>query len=136
MKFNTVYRFGKKLYKRCSFLGKVVKLFSKIVFQCDIPYEADIDSTVYFCHNAFGVVINPAVVIRRGCIIQNGVLIGEIDGSHKSPVIEENVFIGAKAIILGNITIGAGAKIGAGTVVIKNVPPGSTVIGMPGKIIR
>lgn len=73
---------------------------------------------------------------RRGTIIQNGVLIGEIDSSHKSPVIEEHVFIGAKAIILGNITVGAGSKIGAGAVVIKDVAPNSTVVGVPGKIIK
>lgn len=135
MNFNKAYHLGKKIYKKCPLCGKIIKFFCKIVFQCDIPYAADIDSTVYFCHNAFGVVINPTAIIRGG-IIQNGVLIGEIDGSHKSPVIEEHVFIGAKAIILGNITVGAGSKIGAGAVVIKDVAPNSTVIGVPGKIIK
>jgi serine acetyltransferase len=71
-----------------------------------------------------------------GGVIQNGVLIGEIDGFHASPIIEEGVFIGAKAIILGPIKVGRNSKIGAGAVVLQDVPAGCTVVGNPARIIR
>lgn len=63
-------------------------------------------------------------------------MIGERDENHKSPLICENVFIGAKAIILGDITIGENSKIGAGAVVTKDVPADSTVVGNPGIILK
>lgn len=98
--------------------------------------ETKIDKTVYFCHNAFGVVINPRTVIMSGVILQHGVTIGEIDDSHEAPIIEENVYIGAKAMILGKITIGKNSKIGAGAIVLKDVPPNSTVIGEQAHIME
>lgn len=56
--------------------------------------------------------------------------------SHDAPVIEEDVYIGARAIILGNITIGKNSKIGAGAVVLTDVPPNCTAVGVPAKIIK
>ena len=53
-------------------------MFCKLYFQCDIPFEADIDETVHFCHNAFGVVINPNAKLEKGVVIQHGVTIGEM----------------------------------------------------------
>ena len=70
-----------------------------------------------------------------GVKIQYGVLIGELDDSHVSPVIESGVFIGAKAILLGPIRIGKNAKIGAGAVVLSDVPAGCTAVGNPAHII-
>ena len=67
MKFEKVYHIGKALYgRKCYILAHLIKTFSKIYFQCDIPYEAKIDEDVYFCHNAFGVVINPSAIIGGG----------------------------------------------------------------------
>ena len=53
-------------------------MFCKLYFQCDIPFEADIDEPVHFCHNAFGVVINPNAKLEKGVVIQHGVTIGEM----------------------------------------------------------
>lgn len=67
MKFVKLYHKGKNLYKKGhKASAKLVKAFCKICFHCDIPYEADIDDDVYFCHNAFGVVINPTAKICGG----------------------------------------------------------------------
>lgn len=62
-------------------------------------------------------------------------MIGELDGSHASPIIEKGVFIGAKAIILGPVTIGKNSKIGAGAVVLCDVPAGCTAVGKPARVI-
>ena len=137
MKFEKLYHKGKSLYQKGHKISaKLIKVFCKICFQCEIPYEAEIDDDVYFCHNAFGVVINPAAKMRGGgTVIQHSVTIGELDGSHKSPTIGKNVFIGAKATLLGDITVGDNARIGAGAVVLQDVPENCTAVGVPARII-
>lgn len=136
MKFEKIFYKGRMHYlKGHKIRAKLYRIFCKVSFQCDIPFQADISETVYFCHNAFGVVINPHAQIMGG-VIQNGVLIGELDESHAAPVIEEDVFIGAKAIILGSVTIGKGARIGAGAVVLQDIPAGCTAVGNPARIIK
>lgn len=59
-----------------------------------------------------------------------------MDAGHKAPIIMKNVFIGAKATILGDITIGENAKIGAGAVVLTNIPANCTAVGVPAQIIQ
>lgn len=101
-------------------------------YHCDIASTAEITG-VFFCHSGFGVVINSKAKIGKGTVIQHRVTIGEIgDGV---PVIGENCYIGAGAIIIGGITIGDNVKIGAGAVVIHDVLDGVTVVGVPAKVI-
>ena len=54
----------------------------------------------------------------------------------RHPTIEDDVFIGSGAKVLGNIVIGKASKVGAGAIVLNNVPPGVTVVGVPAKIVR
>jgi len=104
---------------------------------CNVEIPSKIDLTdVYLCHNGFGIVINSTAKIGKGTIIQHSVTIGEIDDSHRSPVIGQNCFIGCRACVLGNIKIGNNVKIGAGAVVIKDVPDNCTVVGVPAKIVN
>lgn len=106
------------------------------IYQNDISLKADTDDDVWFCHKGFGVVINPAaIVLGGGTTVQHCVTIGELDGSGEAPHIGHNVFIGAKATILGNVNIGDNAKIGAGAVVLCDVPEGCTAVGVPARII-
>lgn len=95
-----------------------------------------IDRSVWFCHRGFGIVINKNTIIRGGVFIQHSVTIGEIDETHKAPYIDENVYIGARAVILGDIKIGKNAKIGAGAVVLQDVPENCTAVGVPAKILE
>lgn len=136
MRFEKVFLKARNHYlKGHAIRAKAYKIFLKLYCQCEILPSTDISDSVYFCHNAFGVVINPNAVIKKGVVIQHCVTIGELN-THEAPIIEENVFIGARAIILGNITIGKNSKIGAGAVVLTDIPPNSTVVGMPAKIIK
>lgn len=109
--------------------------FARVIYSFDIPSKIDL-SEVYLCHNGFGIVINPGSVIGKGTIIQHSVTIGEKDGSHRCPIIGDNCFIGARAIILGAIRVGNNVKIGAGAVVINDVPDNCTVVGVPAKVIK
>lgn len=135
IKFKTIFQRARKHYlKGHKKIAELYSAFIKIFYQCDIPLSTDIAENVYFCHNAFGVVINPNAKIRGG-IIQHCVTIGELD-THEAPLIEEGVYIGARAIILGNITIGRNSKIGAGAVVLTDVPLNCTAVGVPARIVR
>lgn len=121
--------------------GGIFRLISKLQYRwirvlycADISYQVDLNG-VYLCHNGFGIVINPESKIGKGTTIQHSVTIGEMDGSHKCPVIGNNCFIGAKAVVLGDIKVGNNVKIGAGAVVIKDVPDNCTVVGVPAKVV-
>ena len=102
-------------------------------YHCDIPYSIDV-SGCYFCHKGFGVVINPRAIIGRQVVIQHCVTIGEIGDA--TPIIGNHVYIGAKSTIIGGVKIGDYAKIGAGALVLKDVPAGCTAVGVPARIIR
>jgi serine O-acetyltransferase len=92
-----------------------------------------IEPGVYFLHGQ--VVIDGSVRIARGAQIAPWVTIGLITGNSLGPTLCENVLVGTGAKILGPITIGANARIGANAVVIEDVPPDTTVGGIPARII-
>lgn len=90
----------------------------------------------FFIDHGMGVVIGETSEIGDDVLIYQGVVLGgtSLEKKKRHPTIRNNVVIGAGAIVLGAIEIGEGAKIGAGSVVIKNVPPGSTIVGVPGRV--
>ncbi len=85
-------------------------------------------------HHFGGIVIHPDAVIGAGCTMRHGVTVGERVEGGPAPVVEDGVDIGAYAQILGDITIGHGARIGAMSVVLADVPPGAAAVGNPARI--
>jgi len=142
-RFNRIIQVPSKLYSSSMggwIFGIIRKGLAKILYKlirwyyhCDIPYSLNV-SGCYFCHNGFGVVINPRTKLGEHVEIQHSVTIGSI--GTKTPVIGNHVYIGAKAIIIGGVKISDNAKIGAGAVVINDVPEGCTAVGVPAKVIR
>ena len=111
---------------------------AQVLYGIDISYEADIAPGVTIRHGA-GVVIGNRVKIGRDVVIFHGVTLGNrLSGSKERPdgmpTIEDGVMIGVGAVLLGPITVGAGSRIGANTVVTKDVPPGALVTGPPSVI--
>jgi serine O-acetyltransferase len=106
--------------------------FWSIVTGADIPVNACIGGGLMLPHPN-GVVIAPAARVGANCIIFQQVTLGTIDGGY--PEIDDLVLIGAGAKVLGPVTIGKGAKIGANSVVISDVPAGCTAIGIPARVI-
>jgi len=90
-----------------------------------------------FIDHGLGVVIGETAVVGDDVTLYQGVTLGGTGKEHgkRHPTIEENVVIGGGAKVLGNITVGRNCRIGAGSVVLRNVPENSTVVGVPGHII-
>ncbi len=90
--------------------------------------------------HGFGLVVNDKTVIGRNVHLRHCTTLGCVkmpDGSQgPSPIIEDNVEIGANVVILGGITVGRNSRIGAGSVVVKDVPPDVVVVGNPARIVK
>jgi serine O-acetyltransferase len=106
------------------------------VFGIDIHPAAHIGQSVMFDHGT-GIVIGETAVIENNVSIMQSVTLGGTgnEAGDRHPKIREGVMIGAGAKILGNIVIGLGAKVGAGSVVLNDVPAHVTVAGIPAKIV-
>ncbi|MBI3129257.1 MAG: serine O-acetyltransferase [Candidatus Tectomicrobia bacterium] len=91
----------------------------------------------FFIDHGMGVVIGETSIIGRNCTIYHGVTLGgvSLQKGKRHPTLEEGVVVGVGARILGPHAIGAGSRVGAGSVVISNVPPGCTVVGVPARIV-
>ncbi len=92
----------------------------------------------FFIDHGNGVIIGETTIIGNNVTLYQGVTLGGTGKEHgkRHPTIEDNVMISAGAKILGSFTIGANSKIGAGSVVLKAVPPNSTVVGVPGRVVK
>ena len=95
---------------------------------------ADIQGEPTLPHGLHGIFISRYAVIGANCRIYQNVTICEVD--HKAPDIGNGCWIGAGAVLVGNIRVGPGARIGAGAVVSKDVPAGSTVVAQPPRILE
>ncbi len=93
------------------------------MYSCDIPRKAHIGKNVNFVHNGLGVVINANAFIGDNVKILHHVTIGTNKVSKQAPIIKDNVTLQSYAMILGNITIGENAIIGAGSIVMHDIPP-------------
>ena len=85
-----------------------------------------------------GVVIGETAEVGDGCVLYQGVTLGGTgkDTGKRHPTLENDVMVSAGAKVLGPLTVGAHSKIGAGSVVLKDVPPYSTVVGVPGRVVK
>ena len=113
-------------------LSQVARLLTGI----EIHPGATIGRRLFIDHG-LGVVIGETAIVGDDVTLYRGVTLGGTGKEHgkRHPTIEDNVVIGGGAKVLGNITVGRNSRIGAGSVVLRNVPDHSTVVGVPGHII-
>ena len=119
--------------KRLPFLSVVFYKMLSFFCHCLIGRRADFGEGFVIMHT-FGIVVNSSVRGGKNITIQHGVTIGENRG--KSPVLGDNVFLGAGAKVFGDIRIGSNVKVGANSTVIKDVPDGALVSGVPALVVR
>jgi serine O-acetyltransferase len=119
------------------FLGRLISHFSRHLTDIEIHPGAKVGRR-FFIDHGLGVVIGETTEIGDDVLIYQGVTLGGTGKGKgkRHPTIRNKVVVGADAIVLGAIEIGAGARIGAGSVVIKDVPPGAVVVGVPGRTVE
>ncbi|MDK2046963.1 serine O-acetyltransferase [Aliarcobacter butzleri] len=138
-----IYRFANYLHKKkVPLLPRILQRLIYILYNAHIPCEADIGEGTLLGYGGMGIVIHTNAKIGKNCMILQQVTIGtavpffDMNNLHPVPIIEDNVYIASGAKILGGITIGEGSVIGANSVVTKDIPRNSLVLGIPGKVIK
>ncbi|WP_019123562.1 serine O-acetyltransferase [Brevibacillus massiliensis] len=131
------YRIAHKLWKAKWYTtARMVSQFTRFLTGIEIHPGARIGKRLFIDHGA-GVVIGETCEIGDNVTIYQGVTLGGTgkEKGKRHPTVGNNVIIASGAKVLGSFTIGDNSKIGAGSVVLQEVPPNSTVVGIPGKIV-
>jgi serine O-acetyltransferase len=117
--------------------ARLVSHFSRGLTGIEIHPGARIGRRLFIDHG-MGVVIGETSEIGDDCLIYKGVVLGgtTLEKKKRHPTLGNRVIIGSNSTVLGAITIGDGARIGSGSVVVKPVPAGATVVGVPGRIVE
>jgi serine O-acetyltransferase len=131
------YRINHWLWnRRLLLLGRFLSQAARFLTAIEIHPGAKIGRRLFIDHG-LGVVIGETAIVGDDVTLYQGVTLGGTGKEHgkRHPTIEDSVVVGGGAKILGNITVGKNCRIGAGSVVLRNVPENSTVVGVPGHII-
>ncbi len=132
------YRLSHWLYRhKCYFLARWVSQYAKFRTGVEIHPAATIGKGLCIDHGT-GIVIGETTVIGDYCLLYQGVTLGGTgkDTGKRHPTLEDHVMVGSGAKILGPFTIGSHSKIAANAVVLEEIPPHSTAVGVPAKVIR
>jgi serine O-acetyltransferase len=118
------------------FSARLLSHANRFITGIEIHPGATIGRRVFIDHG-MGIVIGETAIIGDGCLLYKGVNLGgtSLSRTKRHPTLGKNVIVGANACILGAIEIGDGARIGSGSVVVRAVPEGATVVGVPARII-
>jgi serine O-acetyltransferase len=117
-------------------IARLLSQFARLLTGVEIHPAAAIGRRVFIDHGA-GVVIGETAVVGDDVTLYQGVTLGGTGHEHgkRHPTLRDGVFAGSNAQILGNICIGENSRVGAGSVVLRDVPPNSTVVGVPAHIV-
>lgn len=132
------HRWANRLYRmHLKLLARITSQFAKFLTGIEIHPAAKIAAGVFIDHGQ-GVVIGETAEVGAGTILYQGCTLGGTgkESGKRHPTIGENCVISAGAKVLGGITVGDYAKVGAGAVVLKDVPPHATVVGVPARVVR
>lgn len=131
------HRFAHFFYSRnFKRIGRAISGISRFLTGVDLHPAAKVGRHVFFDH-ATGIVIGETTEIGDNVLLYQGVTLGgvSLDKGKRHPTLKNGVVVGAGAKVLGNITIGENSKIGANSVVVKDVPDDSTAVGIPARIL-
>ncbi len=132
-----MHRFNHWLWnKKCTLLARLGSHMGRFLTGIEIHPGATIGRR-FFIDHGMGIVIGETSEIGDDCSIYHGVTLGGTtwQKGKRHPTLKNNVIIGAGAKVLGPITLGEGSRVGSNAVVVKDVPPGATVVGIPGHVV-
>ena len=132
------YRIAHKLYKKKHyFLARWISQRAARKTGIEIHPGATIGEGLFIDHGS-GVIIGETTIIGNNVTLYQGVTLGGTgkEQGKRHPTLEDNVMVSAGAKVIGSFTIGENSKIGAGSVVLEEVPPNCTVVGVPGRIVK
>ena len=133
-----MHRFAHKLdYWKIPLIPRIISNISRFFTGIEIHPKARIGRR-FFIDHGMGVVIGATTIIGDDVLLYQGVTLGGTGNEHgkRHPTLGDNIVVGSGAKVLGNIEIGSNSRIGAGSVVVDSVPENSTVVGIPGRIVR
>lgn len=133
-----LHRLAHKLLRwKIPFFPRFISYVARFITGVDIHPAAQIGARCFIDHGT-GVVIGETSIVGNDVLIYQQVTLGGTgcQSGKRHPTIGDGVILGAGAKVLGNITIGAHTRIGAGSVVVTNVPANCTVVGVPGRVVR
>ncbi len=133
-----LHRIAHKLnYWKIPLIPRMISNISRFFTGIEIHPAARIGRR-FFIDHGMGVVIGATTIIGDDVLLYQGVTLGGTGNEHgkRHPTLHDNIVVGSGAKILGNIEIGSNSRIGAGSVVVDNVPENSTVVGVPGRIVK
>ena len=133
----TLHRLSHRIWHIAPLAARILSQIGRWLTGIEIHPGARIGAGVFIDHG-MGVVIGETAVIGDKCLLYQGVTLGGTGKAHgkRHPTLAENVVVGAGAKVLGAIKIGANTRIGAGSVVLRDVPADSTVVGIPGRVVH
>ncbi len=114
-------------------LAFVLQVLNKWMNQCVIGLNAEFGPGLVLAHPV-GIIINSRVRGGSGIVIESAVVIGDAKG--QSPCLGDEIYIGAGAKIIGDVSIGSNVRIGANAVVVTDIPDGATAVGIPARVVR
>jgi serine O-acetyltransferase len=119
------------------FVARLVSEFSRFMTGIEIHPGATIGRR-FFIDHGMGVVIGETAEIGDDVLMYKGVVLGGTSSEpvKRHPTIRDGVVLGTDAVVLGDIVVGEGAKVGSGSVVVRDVPDFATVVGIPGRVVR
>ena len=133
-----MHRISHKLWThKLPLIPRLLSHFTRFLTGVEIHPGAKIGKGVFIDHG-MGVVIGETSEIGNRCLLYQGVTLGGTgkESGKRHPTLENNVVVGAGAKVLGGICVGSNTRIGAGSVVVKNVEANSTVVGIPGRVVH